>query len=101
MKRAVPIRESKTLPGYAILCLWTGAAIFIATGLRDESLGSVIAGVGFLIYGVSTYRDPVVFRTPLVEALRRAPTKGPIERGLDFIALMAVATGLLLNWSLS
>jgi hypothetical protein len=101
MKRAVPIRESKTLPVYAILCLWTGAAIFIATGLRDESLGSVIAGIGFLIYGVSTYRDPVVFSTPLVEALRRTPTKGPIERGLDLVALFAVASGLLLNWSLS
>jgi hypothetical protein len=101
MKRAAPSRESKTLPVYAILCLWTGAAIFIATGLRDESLGSVIAGIGFLLYGVSTYRDPVVFSTPLVEALRRAPVKGPIERGLDLIALFTVASGLLLNWSLS
>jgi hypothetical protein len=99
MKPAPPIRESKTLPVYAILCLWTGAAIFIASGLRDETLGSVVAGIGFLVYGVSTYRDPVVFRTPLVEALRRTPVKGPIERGLDFIALMAVASGLLLNWS--
>lgn len=101
MKRTLPIRESKTLPAYAILCLCTGAAIFIASGLRDESLGSVIAGIGFLVYGVSTYRDPVVFRTPLVEALRRAPTKGPIERGLDLIALLSVASGLLLRWALS
>ena len=101
MKRTLPIRESKTLPVYAILCLWTGAAIFIASGLRDESLGSVIAGLGFLVYGVSTYRDPVVFRTTLVEALRRPPSKGPIERGLDFIALITVASGLLLNWSQS
>ena len=101
MKRTLPIREAKTLPAYAIFCLLTGAAIFIASGLRDESLGSVIAGLGFLIYGVSTYRDPVVFRTTLVEALRRTPTKGPIERGLDFIALMAVASGLLLNWASS
>lgn len=99
--RSLPIRESKTLPAYVIFCLCTGAAIFIASGLRDESLGSVIAGIGFLIYGVSTYRDPVVFRTPLVEALRHAPTKGPIERGLDLIALLAVASGLVLNWSLA
>jgi hypothetical protein len=101
MKRVVPIRASKTLPVYAILCLCAGAAIFISTGLRDESLGSVIAGIGFLVYGVSTYRDPVVFSTPLVEAMRRAPAKGPIEHGLDLIALLAVASGLLLNWSLS
>jgi len=101
MKRTLPIRESKTLPVYAILSLWTGAAIFIAAGLRDESLGSVIAGIGFLVYGVSTYRDPVVFRTTLLEALRRTPTKRPIERGLDLIALLAVASGVLLNWSSS
>ncbi len=101
MKRALPIRESKTLPMYAILCLCTGAAIFIVSGWRDESLGSVMAGIGFAIYAVSTYRDPVVFRTPLVEALRRTPTKGPIERGLDLIALLTVASGLLLNWSVS
>jgi hypothetical protein len=101
MKQAQPIRESKTLPLYAILCLWTGAGIFIASGLRDQALGSVVAGIGFLIYGASTYRDPVVFRTPLIEALRRTPVKGPIERGLDFIALMAVAGGLLLNWASS
>jgi hypothetical protein len=99
MKRTLPIRESKILPVYVIMCLWTGAAIFIASGLRDESLGSVIAGIGFLIYGASTYRDPVVFRTSLVEALRRTPSKGPIERGLDLIALVSVASGLLLNWA--
>jgi hypothetical protein len=101
MKRTLPIRESQTLPANVLLCLFTGAAIFIASGLRDESLGSVIAGIGFLIYGVSTYRDPVVFRTTLVEALRRTPTKGPIERGLDLIAIVTVASGLLLRWSMT
>jgi hypothetical protein len=101
MKRTLPIRESQTLPAYVLLSLFTGAAIFIASGLRDESLGSVIAGIGFLIYGVSTYRDPVVFRTTLVEALRRTPTKGPIERGLDLIAIVTVASGLLLRWSMT
>ena len=99
MKRTSPIRESKTLPVYVILCLVTGAAIFISSGLRDESLGNVIAGLGFAIYAWSTYRDPVVFRTPLLEALRRTPTKGPVENGLDFIALMAVASGLLMSWA--
>jgi hypothetical protein len=99
MKRPLPVRESKTLHVYTVLCLVTGAAIFIASGLRDESLGSAIAGVGFLVYAWSTYRDPVVFKTPLLEALRRAPVKGPIERGLDLIALLAVSSGLLLRWA--
>jgi hypothetical protein len=101
VKRIVPTRESKTLPYYAILCLFTGAAIFLASGLRDQRLGSVIAAIGFVVYGVSTWRDPVVFRTTLPEALRRTPTKAPLERGLDFIAVFAVASGLLLNWATS
>src|SRR5262249_39704413 len=95
MKRAPRVRESHVLPFYVIGCLWTGAAIFIAAGLRDASLGAVIAGIGFALYGVSVYRDPVVFRTPLLAALARPPTKSPIERGLDLIAIAAVACGLL------
>ena len=76
MKRAPQARESSSLPFYAIGCLWAGAAIFIAAGLRDASLGAVIAGVGFAIYGISAYRDPVVFRTPLLAALEHPPAKG-------------------------
>jgi hypothetical protein len=99
MKPAPRVRESNVLPFYAIGCLWVGAAIFIAAGLRDASLGAVIAGLGFAIYGISTYRDPVVFRTPLLEALERPPIKGPVERGLDLIAIVAIACGLLvLGW---
>ena len=101
MKRAPGARESSTLPFYAIGCLWVGAAFFIAAGLRDASLGAVVAGIGFAVYGFSTYRDPVVFRRPLLTALEHPPIKGPVERGLDFIALIAVASGLLLNWSQS
>ena len=91
-------RESSTFPFYAIGCLWVGAAIFIATGLRDASLGAVIAGIGFAVYGFSTYRDPVVFSRPLLMALERAPVKGPVERGLDFIAIVAIACGLVVLW---
>jgi hypothetical protein len=98
MKRAARVRESGTLPFYTIGCLWVGAAIFIAAGLRDASLGAVIAGIGFAAYGFSTYRDPVVFRRPLLTALARAPTKGPVERGLDFIGIVAIACGLLVLW---
>jgi hypothetical protein len=98
MKRAPQVRESSTLPFYAIGCLWSGAAIFIATGWRDSSLGAVIAGIGFAVFGVSAYRDPVVFRLPLLVALERRPTKGPIERGLDLIAIVAIACGLLVLW---
>jgi hypothetical protein len=96
MKRAPWVRESSTLPFYAITCLWAGAAIFISVGLRDASLGAVVAGIGFAVYGFSTYRDPVVFRTPLLAALERAPSKGPIEQGLDLIAIIAIACGLIL-----
>ena len=95
MRRAPRVRESNVLPSYAIGCLWVGAAIFIAAGLRDASVGAVIAGIGFAVYGVSTYRDPVVFRRPLLAALERPPVKGPVERGLDFIAIVAIACGLL------
>jgi len=98
MKRAPRVHESRTLPFYAIGCLWVGAAIFIAAGLRDASLGAVLAGIGFAVYGFSTYRDPAVFRRPLLTALERAPVKGPIERGLDFIAIVAIACGVLVMW---
>jgi len=98
MKRAPQARESSSLPLYAIGCLWVGAAIFIAAGLRDASLGAVIAGIGFAVYGLSTYHDPVVFRRPLLAALERAPIKGPVERGLDVIAIVAIACGLLVLW---
>jgi len=99
MQRAPRIRESGALSFYVLGCLWTGAAIFVAAGLREASLGAVIAGLGFAVYGVSTYRDPVVFQRPLRDALARPPTKGPIERGLDLIALVAIACGLLvLSW---
>jgi hypothetical protein len=99
MKRVPPTRESATLPLYAIGCLFTGAAIFVAAGLRDSSLGAVIAGIGFALYGVSTYRDPVVFRRPLIASLAHAPAKRPLERGLDLIAIVAVAAGLLVLWA--
>ena len=95
MKRALRAGESGSLPFYVIGCLSVGAAIFIATGLRNASLGAVIAGIGFAVYAVSTYRDPVVFRRPLLSALERAPTKGPVELGLDLIALVTIAGGLL------
>lgn len=98
MQRAPRPRESSTLPLYAIGCLWVGAAIFIAAGLRDASLGAVIAGIGFAVYGLSTYRDPVVFGRPLLAALERPPVKGPIDRGLDFIAIVAIACGLIVLW---
>jgi len=98
MRRVPRARESSSLPFYAIGCLWAGAAIFIAAGLRDASLGAVIAGIGFAVYGLSTYRDPVVFRRPLLAALVRPPIKGPIERGLDFIAIFAIASGLIVFW---
>jgi hypothetical protein len=98
MERAPRARESSSLPFYAISCVWVGAAIFIAAGLRDASLGAVIAGIGFAVYGFSTYRDPVVFRTSLLATLERAPVKGPVERGLDLIAIVAIACGLLLLW---
>jgi hypothetical protein len=98
MKRAPQVRESSTIPFYVIGCLWAGAAIFVAAGLRDASLGAVIAGIGFAVYGFSTYRDPVVFSTPLHAALERAAIKGPIERGLDVIAIVAIACGLLVMW---
>jgi flagellar biosynthesis/type III secretory pathway ATPase len=87
------------LAPFAVGCVLVGAALFISTGLRDESLGSVIAGFGFALYGLSTYLDPVVFETPLLEALRRAPVKAPLEQGLDVIAALLVASGLLLRWS--
>lgn len=99
MKRSPRVRESKSLPLYVLGCLWTGAAIFIAAGLRDASLGAVIAGIGFAVYGVSTYRDPVVFRRPLLDAISRPPVKRPIERGLDVIAIVAIACGLLVVWN--
>jgi len=95
MMRAPRVRESSSVPFYAIGCLWAGAAIFIAAGLRDASLGAVIAGIGFAVYWFSTYRDPVLFRRPLLAALARPPIKGPIERGLDFIAIVAIACGML------
>jgi hypothetical protein len=98
MRRAPQVRESNVLPFYAIGCLCVGAAIFIAAGLRDASLGAVIAGIGFAVYGVSTYRDPVFFRTPLLAALERPPVKGPVERGLDLIAIVAIACGILVLW---
>jgi len=98
VKHAPRIRDSGALPVYAIACLWAGAAIFIAAGLRDASLGTVIAGIGFAVYGFSTYRDPIVFRRPLLVALRHPPIKGPVERGLDFIAIIAIACGLLVLW---
>ena len=88
----------RNLPLYAIGCLSAGAAIFIAARLRDASLGAVIAGIGFALYGVSAYRDPVVFRKPLLAALARPPIKGPIELGLDLIAIVAIACGLLVLW---
>ncbi len=95
MRPAPQVRESKVLPVYVIACLWVGAAIFIAAGLRDASLGAVIAGIGFALYGISACRDPVVFRTPLLAALEQPPLKGPVERGLDVIAIVAIACGLL------
>jgi hypothetical protein len=98
MKSAPRVRESDVLPFYAIGCLWVGAAIFSAAGLRDASLGAVIVGVGFAIYGVSAYREPVVFRTPLLAALEHPLTKGPVERGLDLIAIVAIACGLVVLW---
>jgi hypothetical protein len=98
MKRAPRSRESTPLHFYAIGCLSAGAAIFIATGLRDASLGAVIAGIGFAIYAVSTYRDPVVFARPLLAALERPPIKGPVELGLDLIAIVAIACGLVVLW---
>jgi hypothetical protein len=101
MSRFPPSRESKTLPWFVVACLLCAAALFIATGLRDESLGAVLAGVGFAVYGISTYRDPVVFRTPLLVTLRVAPVKSPFEQGLDLIALSLVASGLLLRWTTS
>jgi hypothetical protein len=98
MRRAPRARESSSLPFYAIGCLWVGAAIFIAAGLRDASLGAVIAGIGFAIYAVSTYRDPVVFARPLLAALEPPPIKGPVERGLDLIAIVAIGCGLVVLW---
>ena len=98
MKRAPQTRESSSLPFYAIGCLGVGAAIFIATGLRDASVGAVIAGIGFAVYGVSTYRDPIVFRQTLIATLERPPVKGPVERGLDLIATVVTACGLLVLW---
>ncbi len=98
MRHEPRIRESGTLPFYAVGCLWVGAAIFIATGLRDASLGAVIAGIGFAVYGVSAYRDPVAFRRPLLAAFEHPPAKGSVERGLDFIAIVAIACGLLVLW---
>ena len=98
MKRAPQARQSSTLPFYAVGCLWAGAAIFIATGLREASLGAVIAGIGFAVYGFSTYRDPVVFARPLLAALEHAPSKGPIGHGLDLIAVLAIACGAILLW---
>jgi hypothetical protein len=99
MSRLPPSRKSKTLPWFAVGCVLCGAAIFIATGIRDESLGTVLAGIGFAIYGLSAYLDPVVFETPLLDALRRAPVKAPLEQGLDLISALLVAGGLLLRWS--
>jgi hypothetical protein len=98
MRHAPRVRESNILPLYAIGCLWAGAAIFVAAGLRDASLGAVIAGIGFAVYGVSTYRDPIVFRTRLIAALESPPVKGLVERGLDLIAIVAIACGLLMLW---
>jgi hypothetical protein len=95
MKPAPGVRESNIFPFYVIGCLWVGAAIFVAAGLRDASLGAVIAGIGFALYGISAYRDPVVFRRPLLAALEQPPIKGPVERGLDLIAIVAIACGLL------
>ena len=100
MRHAPRVRESNVLPLYAIGCLWAAAAIFIAAGLRDASLGAVIAGIGFAVHGVSTFRDPVVFRRPLLVTLEHPPVKGAIERGLDLIAIVAIACGLLvLGWA--
>jgi len=99
MSRFPRSRDSKTLPWFAVGCLACGSAIFVATGLRDESVGAVLAGVGFAVYALSTYRDPIVFRAPLLEALRVAPAKAPLEHGLDLIAALLVAGGLLLRWS--
>ena len=99
MSRVPRPRESKTLPSFVLGCLACGAAIFVATGLRAESLGAVLAGLGFAVYALSTYRDPVVFRTPLLQALRVAPVKATLEQGLDLIAALLVAFGLLLSWS--
>ena len=98
MKRAPRARESSTLPFYAIGCLVAGAAIFIAAGLRDASLGAVIAGIGFAVYAFSTYRDPVVFERPLLSAIERPPAKGPLELGLDVIAIAVIASGLVVLW---
>jgi hypothetical protein len=98
MKRPPEARESTVLPLYAIGCLWVGAAIFIAAGLRDASVGAVIAGIGFAVYGVSTYRDPILFSRPLLATLERPPVKPLVERGLDLIAIVAIASGLLVLW---
>jgi len=98
MKRAPRAHESSVLPFYAIGCLGVGAAIFIAAGLRDASLGAVIAGIGFAVYAFSTYRDPVVFSRPWLATLERPPVKGPVEFGLDLIAIVAIAGGLLVLW---
>ena len=99
MSRARRSKKSKTLAPFAVGCVLVGAAIFVATGLRDESLGTVLAGLGFAVFGLSTYLNPIVFETPLLEALRRAPVKAPLEQGLDVIAVLLVASGLLLRWS--
>ncbi len=98
MKLAPRVLESRSLPFYVIGCLWVGAAIFIASGLRDASVGAVVAGIGFALYGISAYRNPVVFRKPLLAALERPPIKGPIEHGLDLIAIVAIACGLVVLW---
>jgi hypothetical protein len=95
MRPGPQVRESSALPLYVIGCLWAGAAIFVAVGLRDASLGAVIAGIGFALYGISAYRDPVVFRRPPLAAFERPPVKGPVERGLDLIAIVAIACGLV------
>jgi hypothetical protein len=81
MKPAPRVHESKVLPFYAIGCFWVGAAIFIAAGLRDASLGAAIAGIGFAVYGVSTYRDPVVFRRPLLAALEPGRSRARSSAG--------------------
>jgi len=98
VKRLPQARESNVLPLYVVGCLWVSAAIFIAAGLRDASVGAVIAGIGFAVYGISTYRDPAVFGRPLLAALDRPALKGPVERGLDLIAIVAIACGLLVLW---
>lgn len=98
MKRAPRTRESSSIPYYAIGCLGVGGAIFIAAGLRDGSVGAVIAGIGFAVYAFSTYLDPVVFSRTLLSAVERPPVKGPFELGLDLMAILAIACGLLVLW---